>query len=225
MNEASWWMAAALTFAGSVHCVGMCGGFVLALAARKSGRGLAVFGNHLLLQLGKATSYAFLGALSGALGMRLMHHPALVQGEKVFAIVAAVGLALAGLTLLGLRSGQPGSFSQALAQAWGRFVGPLLTERPAGGALVVGLAMGFLPCPLVYAGLAAAAVSGSALAGAAILGGVALGTIPALGAIALAGQTLPERARRWLVRSGGVLLLVVAAITLLRALGAGHGHH
>ena len=32
--------------------------------------------------------------------------------------------------------------------------------KKTGSSLVIGMAMGFLPCPLVYAGLAAAAASG-----------------------------------------------------------------
>ena len=59
--------------------------------------------------------------------------------------------------------------------------------------------MGFLPCPLVYAGLAAAAASGSAAQGALILTGVALGTVPALTVVALFGSTIPwPGAAAWL---------------------------
>lgn len=217
MNPSSWLLAASLTFAASIHCVGMCGGFVLAVGALRGGRPLRQFLDHLLLQLGKASTYAFLGALAGSFGAALYHHPAFQWGERVLALVTGLALALAGLTLLGQRSGRPGALSRTISQAWGRFVGPLLAERPAGGSLVVGLAMGLLPCPLVYAGLAAAAASGTAGSGALILAGVGLGTLPALAAVALSGAAIPLRARRLLAGAGGVLLLVVAAITVARA--------
>jgi sulfite exporter TauE/SafE len=44
--------------------------------------------------------------------------------------------------------------------------------------LVVGMAMGFLPCPLIYPGPAVAVAGGSALFGASVMAGVALGTVP-----------------------------------------------
>lgn len=226
MNDHAWLLAAALTFAASVHCLGMCGGFVLALAMR-DGRGprrWRLLADHALLHLGKATTYVFLGALAGALGGRLVGSAALSWSGKVLAVAAAVLLALAGLTLLGLRRSRPGAWTTRLASLWQRLLGPLLAERPAGAPLVVGLVMGSLPCPLVYAGLAAAAASGSAARGAAILGGVALGTVPALAAVALVGVSLSEGARRGLARAAGVLLLAMAVVTLVRGVG-GHGGH
>ncbi len=224
MTLRDWWVAASLAFAASAHCVGMCGGFVLAVGSLRQGATLRRLADHLLLQLGKASAYAFLGALAGAFGSLLLASPTFQWAGRGLALLAALALALAGLSLLGLRSGRPGALTSTLSKAWGRFVGPLLTSRPAGGSLVVGMAMGFLPCPLVYAGLAAAAASGNAAAGAATLAAVAIGVFPALAAVAFGGALLPERGRRALARFGGVLLLVVAAITLMRALGMHEGH-
>jgi sulfite exporter TauE/SafE len=84
--------------------------------------------------------------------------------------------------------------------------------------------MGLLPCPLVYAGLAAAAASGSAARGALMLAGVALGSIPALALVAVSGALVPPAWRRGLARAAGVLLLAVAALTAARGLGGGHSH-
>ena len=94
----------------------------------------------------------------------------------------------------------------------------------------MGMALGLLPCPLVYAGLAAAAASGTPAGGAVILAGVALGTVPALTAVALFGAAVPLRARAGLARAGGILLLAVALVTMARGFGlhaghAGHGGH
>jgi hypothetical protein len=59
MTASGFLIAATLTFAGSVHCIGMCGPFVLATASggapRSRGR-LAL--DQILLQLGKAATYA-----------------------------------------------------------------------------------------------------------------------------------------------------------------------
>lgn len=226
MSAAGWLVAAGLTAAASVHCLGMCGGFAILLAVRDRRRRWRLVADQILLHLGKATTYAFLGALAGLLGGALVHSSALAWGGKALALLMALLLAAAGLTLLGVRRSRPSPWITRLAAVWQRLLGPLLEERPAGSSLVVGLALGALPCPLVYAGLAAAAASGSAAQGAAILAGVALGTVPALAAVALVGVSLSEKARRGLAQAGGVLLLVMALVTLVRAVGhEGHGGH
>ncbi len=221
----SWAVAAALTFAASIHCVGMCGGFVLALSAPARATRLRRLVDQLALQAGKATSYAFLGALAGGLGAAFVSSAAVSFATRALALVAGLAIVAAGLTLLGLRA-RAGSdwFAARVAPLLSQWLGPILAQRPRGSSLVIGMAMGFLPCPLVYAGLAAAVATGSAAAGAATLAGVALGTVPALTAVALFGQALPLGARRPLARAAGVLLLVVGLVTAWRGLGS-HEHH
>lgn len=225
-----WLVAAGLTLAGSVHCVGMCGGFVLAVAAGGQRVPRALLLDQLLLQLGKASSYALLGALAGAFGAALISSPAWSWAGRVLAVLAGLSIAAVGLTLLGLRARQAGGLTNWLAGLWGRLVGPLLSARPTGFPLVVGMAVGLLPCPLVYAGLAAAAASASPARGAAILAGVALGTIPALTFVALSGALVGPVARRRLAWAAGVGLLLVGAVTAARGLApgllhAGHAGH
>lgn len=221
----TWLTAAALTFAASIHCVGMCGGFVAALGAFRTRRGLSVFLDQLLLQVGKASTYAFLGALAGAFGAALLRSATFNWTARVLALLAGAAMAAAGLTLLGLRGRGTDLFVTRIAPLWHRLVGPLLQDRPAGSSLLIGMAMGFLPCPLVYAGLAAAAASGSAAGGALILGGVALGTVPALTAVALFGSAVPLNWRRILARGAGVLLILVGLVTFARGVGMPHGGH
>ncbi len=200
--------AAALTLAASVHCVGMCGGFVVAGGARV-GFGARLLLDQLFLQAGKATSYLFLGALSGLVGAALTASHALRVGGRVLGVLTGLALIFAGLTLLGLLSRTGDGIAARLAPHLARLTGPLNLSRPGGSALLVGMALGFLPCPLVYAGLAAAAATGSAARGAAVLAGVALGTIPALTLVAAFGSFVPARARLLLARSAGVLLVVL----------------
>jgi sulfite exporter TauE/SafE len=210
-------VAAALTFAASAHCVGMCGGF--AAAASAGARSGALVLRQLLLQAGKATSYMFLGALAGGLGGALVKSAALDLGARILAVVAGLALLGAGLVLLGLLGRGDDALSRWLAPRWARVMGPLLETRPAGFPLVVGMAMGFFPCPLVYAGLGAAAATGKPLNGALVMAGVALGTVPALLLSAAFGTMVSAVWRRNVARVAGVLLVVVAVITIARGLG------
>jgi sulfite exporter TauE/SafE len=220
-----WLVAATLTLAASIHCVGMCGGFILAVSGPGRTPPLALVGRQMLLQLGKATTYVFLGALAGALGAVVTRNSALAWTGRGLTVAAGVVITLAGLTLLGWRSVSGGGVARWIAPVWNRVVSPLLVSRPRGSALIVGMAMGFLPCPLIYAGLAAAVAGGSALFGASIMAGVSLGTIPALLAVATLGAVRPKRLGAWPVRLAGVLLVAAGLFALGRGLGLVRRHH
>src|SRR3546814_9938372 len=58
--------------AGSLHCVGMCGGFACALGSDPRGRA-ATLRRQLLYNVGRVTTYMFLGALAGTLGRSEEH--------------------------------------------------------------------------------------------------------------------------------------------------------
>jgi sulfite exporter TauE/SafE len=219
-----WLVAAALTLAASIHCVGMCGGFILAVSGPGRTPPLALVGRQMLLQVGKATTYVFLGALAGALGAAVTRSSALAWTGRGLTVVAGVVITLAGLTLLGWRSVSDGGVARWIAPVWNRVVGPLLVSRPRGSALIVGMAMGFLPCPLIYAGLAAAVAGGSAVFGASVMAGVSLGTIPALALVAALGAVRPKRLGLWPVRIAGILLIAAGLFALGRGFGL-IGHH
>jgi uncharacterized protein len=215
LNELA--VAAALTFAASAHCVGMCGGFAAAVSG--GARRWKLVAGQLLLQAGKATSYMFLGALAGALGGAIVKSAALSMGGRVVTVVAGLALLFAGLALLGLLGRGDDALSRWLAPHWARVMGPLLAQRPSGFPLVVGMAMGFFPCPLVYAGVAAAAATGSPLKGALTMAGVGLGTVPALLLSAAFGSMLSAVWRKNVARVAGVLLVAFAALTIARGFG------
>ena len=85
-------------FAGSFHCIGMCGGFACALG-RDPGGAAATAGRHLLYNAGRLTTYCFLGALAGAFGQMLSTSPGMTVpvldgpldgAQRVLAIVAGL---------------------------------------------------------------------------------------------------------------------------------------
>jgi len=78
--------------------------------------------------------------------------------------------------------------------------------------------MGFFPCPLVYAGVAAAAATGKPLKGALTMAGVGLGTVPALLLSAAFGTMLSAVWRKHVARSRRALV-AFAALTIARGFG------
>ena len=89
---------------------------------------------------------------------------------------------------------------------------PLL-ERPQGWrGYGLGIALGFLPCGLLYGAVAAAAAAGGALAGALAMVVFALATVPALVVVGLVGHLAGERGRTFTRLVAPLLLLINAGI-------------
>ena len=195
---------------GVMHCAPMCGPFVLGQvgakmqAAQACGqcRQLGILPGY---HFGRITTYTALGGLAGLVGV--------VPG---LSRLAGVALAVAALLFLG-------QGLRRLAPSIGRYV-PGLDHAPPivmrllgrlGGVtgLPLGLALGLLPCGLLYAALLAASAAGGPAEGAFAMLVFGLGTVPALLAIGIAGQAA---ARRWQRAIGPVapLLLLVNAVVL-----------
>ena len=203
---------------GSAHCVGMCGGFVVAVAhaggrRRAHARQAAYF-------LGKTSTYAAFGALAGlaggAAGLALSGFQGLLSLLLGLVLVAA-GLALCGVMQ---RFARPTRLGGRAAVVLGRVVGRLVASERPGAVFGLGAVNGLLPCGLVYGMLAKAAATGSAGAGALTLAVFGLGTVPALYATGLFGALLPPARRRWAQRAGGVLVVALGVLTLARAAAA-----
>jgi sulfite exporter TauE/SafE len=181
--------------AGSMHCLGMCGGFACALGADPRGGG-ATLRRHLLYNLGRITTYCFIGAVIGQLGLMLVGHggegtPAsLVQ--RALALVAGLLMAVVGLQFLGVLGRLPLPRLESMAARLGGALATILHAPGAGAPLALGVANGFLPCPLVYAFAAQAAASGGALAGLSTMAAFGLGTLPMM--LAAGGLGLRLRA-------------------------------
>jgi len=203
---------------GMSHCAGMCGPFVLAQVAADPALGgrpemteFRRLRGALLLpyHLGRATTYAGLGAVAAGLTGRLVDLTELRWLAAVLLLLAAA-LFLGGT--LGLWRHPSAGAGGWLAPALSRLAGPLLRTPGGLGRYGLGLLLGFLPCGLLYAALTASAAAGSALEGAAAMFAFALGTAPALIGVGFAGHFFGRRWGRAAQLAGGLLMLVNAGI-------------
>jgi sulfite exporter TauE/SafE len=221
-------------FAGSFHCIGMCGGFACALGRDRRG-GAATVERHLLYNVGRLTTYCFLGGLAGALGQVLStsHGVALPlagpldAAQRILAIVAGVLMIAMALQFFGLFHGfhraAIGFGGTTLAAA----VRSLLATPSRAAPIGLGVFNGFLPCPLVYAFAAQAGSTASPLAGFLVMLAFGLGTFPAMLMMGGVGRLLAPAWRQrgiWLAAS---CILLLGLITLGRGvlpLTAHYGH-
>lgn len=200
---------------GSLHCVGMCGGFVLALdrPGRVPWRRIGVQGAFLA---GKACTYVLLGALAGALGASALRAPWFSAAQVALAVVAGLLMVAAGLQLAGLLRSFPLGSLFGPGSAYDRAVRAVANARTPAAPFAMGSLTGLLPCPLVYAFLAAALATGSLLGAMGTMALLGLTSLPALALVALSGALVPASVRARGVKAAGVLVVLLGLITVAR---------
>jgi uncharacterized protein len=226
-------------FAGSLHCIGMCGGFVCALGPDGRGAGATSL-RHLLYNIGRLSTYCFLGGLAGALGQVIctslapgtqraapLLSASLDVGQRALAVTAGLLMIIMALSFFGLRGRHrvtSGFGSSTLVVS----LRSLLGRRGFATPLAFGVLNGFLPCPLVYAMIAQAASTFNVRSGCLTMAAFGLGTFPAMLVMGGIGRLLAPSWRQRGVRLAGSFILALGLVTLSRGIMpmmAGHGLH
>lgn len=215
---------------GGLHCIGMCGGIVSALAgasadARIDSRsGRANIAAQLLYSAGRISSYTLAGAAAGGLGLSLLTLLG-SDASRWLRILAGAFLVAAGCYLAGWWLGLA-RLEQFGEHAWRRIAplsGRLQPLDRAWKQFAAGAVWGWLPCGLVYAALAGATASGGAAEGAAMMAAFGIGTLPALLAAGTASRALQSAVRTR--RLAGGLLVAFGVWTIIAVvLPSGHDH-
>lgn len=210
------------------HCSAMCGPFVLsqvaarmeAIPAQKMREWHRLTGAALLpYHLGRGTTYMALGSLGAALAGSLSDLSGLRWLSGVLLLIAAV--LLVGYALPQFKVSLPGG---ALAERWWNtrisgWAKPLFASPTGLRGYILGLLLGFIPCGLLYAALAAAAASGDPVAGLFGMAAFVLGTIPTLFAVGVLGHLAGQRWREMMRKAAPALLLFNAAVLAWMAVG------
>lgn len=200
-------------FLGSAHCIGMCGGFVLALT-QVTARSERLIVHQILYFTGKTVTYALLGAFVGASGAAIT---GLFQGmQQVLSV--AIGFLLIGLGLGLLGMFRRFSLPRLRRRRWSlaSVMAHLLRGHRPSGSFGLGLLNGLLPCGLVYAALAHAAATASVLTGTVSMAVFGAGTLPALGMLAVLGPRFSPGGRLWVNRISGVMIVLLGILTIIR---------
>lgn len=196
----------------------MCGGFPLHLA-KSSESGTA--GLRLVLFIvGKSVTYMFLGALAAAIGVVLLKDTSIAGAAPALRLTAGVVTMFFGLMMIGIKLPAIKPLQGISTKGFIQTVfGPLLTSPGPTSALVLGMCVGFLPCPLPMVMLGLSAASHNVLHGILLMAGVGIGTAPGLIGVGLLGAGIFSRFAKVGMRAAGVLVLAIAILTIGRVTG------
>lgn len=198
---------------GAIHCVGMCGGLMMACGV-KCGGGLRF---SFVYNAGRVLSYSLLGLAMGLLGKTLAEAGLAGRSQGALPMVAGVFMILIGLELLGyLPAGLKRFFTGLFPESVSRALlgGGMKRKRPA--AFLLGMLNGLIPCGLIYAVGVKAASTADPVKGMLIMASLGAGTfLPLL----FTGSFTGVIAR---LKAG---LLTTASSVLLIALGVKSVYH
>jgi sulfite exporter TauE/SafE len=204
---------------GSMHCIGMCGGFVAMYSLNKSATQPSL-PHHLLYNLGRLTTYSLLGGILGYIGSftAYLGNYRLIPGITL--LTAGVVMVLMGMNIAGTLGKQilfedAGITSGSLFR---RTLRNILAMESVWGTFLLGLLLGFLPCGLLYPIFIQAAVSGGFPPGILTMAVFGLGTVPAMMSFGLLVTKLRPRMKLILYRIAAVLIILLGLQTFLRGM-------
>lgn len=176
---------------GFGHCIGMCGGIVLAFSGKLANQSASkgrIVGFHFLYNLGRISTYVLLGALVGGLGSMFSLNGTL---RGLLFLIAGVLMILAGFSLFGkLKFLTLLEHSLQNSQWYQTRFQRALNLESAWSLYILGILNGLLPCGFVYAFLFSAAGSASIVKGALVMLVFGIATIVPLLLFGLLANTI-----------------------------------
>ena len=208
-----------IAFLGSFgHCIGMCGGIVLAYSGNKIDQNDSKIKqslSHLAYNLGRVTTYITLGAIFGAIGSVLSYNNIAIA---TLTILAGIFMIFAGLSLLGkfkFLTNIEHSFFKA--KWYQNIFKNAISSKSIDSFFLLGLLNGLLPCGLVYFFAVAAASTGSAFWGAVVMAIFGLSTIPSLFTLGFFAGFLKQTSfRTTLMSLSSIIVIIYGFYTIYR---------
>jgi len=196
----------------SVHCVGMCGGLILAVggafnpeddATAKKG-----WAPHIVYHTGRLITYASLGAAAGAAGTLIQRIGSLAGFQHATMAITILILLLVAAHLMGwLPIGSEKDPGSGAAGFLGRM---LRGVSGVPGAFVLGIFTGFLPCSPLYGALALSVATKHPVYGAVSMAAFWAGTVPLLLVLGHSGRVMLKRLRGNTAVAVAILIITVA---------------
>lgn len=209
-----------IAFLGSFgHCVGMCGGIVIAYSSTKIEQGWSKTKqsvSHILYSLGRVLTYSILGAIFGYVG-GVATFSNIASGSLL--LLAGVAMLLTGLSLLGKIKFLTVIEHSVSSSSWyQKSFRSLLSNGSLFSFFLLGMLNGLLPCGFVYFFAITAASTANPMYGALVMFIFGIATIPALFSLGFfVGLFKQSGFRNLMIKIAALLVIVFAVYTLISA--------
>ena len=204
-------------FLGSIgHCIGMCGGIVVAYSSSKieaTSSYITQTLSHLAYNFGRVATYTILGAFFGLLGQVIAFTP---TTKGVLFLLTGLLMVFAGLSLLGKINFLNSAEFSLSKYGWfkSRFQ-KLLNSSSYSSFFLLGMLNGLIPCGLVYSFAIFSASTASPLWGAIVMATFGLATIPALFFLGTVTKFLQKGNLRGVMMKLSALLVIAYGVFTL----------
>ncbi len=219
----SYWLIFLIGFLVSFHCIGMCGGLVVAyttslLAKPTEDKNRHVKEKFLLPHLqynaGRMLSYALVGGILGGVGSFFAINPTFTG---IVILIASVFMVLMGLSLL-----TDFKWLEKIKLKTPAFIASFLynqrhTRKPK-GPFIIGLLNGFMPCGPLQSMQIYALASGSITKGALSMGIYALGTVPLMFGLGSFISLISQEKIKQVMKFSGAVVIVLGLFMFNRGL-------
>ena len=208
------WTAFTIGLFGSLHCVGMCGPIAIALPYKKESK-LVMVSSGLLYNMGRVTTYSFLGLIIGLIGKGVF----LAGFQQWLSIGLGILMLIIALFAIPVESKIASiSFIKKPYARLQQLLGRFLRQNSWKALYLTGVLNGFLPCGLVYLAIVGAVSMASLEQGVAYMALFGLGTIPLMLVVSLAGTVVSMRFKTIIRKLYPVFMVVFAALLIARGL-------
>lgn len=198
---------------GFGHCIGMCGGIVIAYSTTKLDEKSTWFKqtvSHFAYSLGRISTYALFGAIFGLIGKSLSFS---LATKGLLFVATGLLMILAGYTILGAGKFLNSAHFSISKYSWfQRSFKMLLSSKSLGSFYLLGLLNGLIPCGPVYAFAIIAASTTSAFYGALVMIIFGLGTTPALLFLGSFAKLLQNSNFRTTITKIGAMLVILYGV-------------
>ncbi len=199
------------------HCIGMCGPIALALPLKKESK-FSKISSALLYNIGRAITYAVMGAVFGFFGQSFamagfQKWVSLVMGILMILYVVFPAVFKNRFDIDKYAFKYTGKLRVKLSKLFGK--------RSYSSLFFIGLLNGLLPCGPVYAALAGAIATGGVVSGSLFMFIFGIGTIPVMLSISLLGSKISLSSKKKLSKLIPITIVLIGFLFVMRGLGLG----
>jgi uncharacterized protein len=208
---------------GSMHCAGMCGGFLAFAVAAPDGSSPSRAALQAGYNIGRLVTYVILGIIAGSIGAAVDLGGSLVGVQRTAAVLAGAMMIGFGLvTVLRITGVHVPRLPLPVALRKTVIRGHRVASQwpPMGRAVTVGLLTTLLPCGWLYAFVITAAGTASPLFGGVTMASFWLGTLPVMIGLGTGLQALAGPFRRRLPLVTALVLVGVGLFTVVGRVNA-----